>query len=177
MKKYLGLLLIIVVSFWAISTVDISFDESYDDTYDSVKLLSPGVLFSMYLIILRFKEIPAKASLTNFLILVIGYLVILFSSLSTWGFAVPIAGGVGGVLVNYVLHDTLSFEEGGIKSFFIMGCLSGIIGVVIYYLTKDFYNDGIGFGAIIIIWQLIIGIAFIMQLNAQKTNNFRQQEL
>jgi hypothetical protein len=164
MKQYLGLLLIIVVSFWAISNVDISFDEGYDDTYDSVKLLAPGVLFSMYLIILRFEKITAKASLINFSILVIGYMAILFTSLSTWGLAVPIAGGVGGVLVNYVLHDTLKFDDGGMKNFFIMGCLSGLSGLVIYYLTKEFFNDGIGFGAIIIIWQLIIGILFIKQL-------------
>jgi hypothetical protein len=51
------------------------------------------------------------------------------------------------------------------------GFASSLVGLVFYFATKDIVNDGIGFGAIIIMWQLFIGIAYLNEIEFQKALN------
>jgi len=168
MKKYFFLFTVIIVSFASIFSLKWYGHEETSEFITLLKVIIPGIAFSIFIVAYQTPFFKIFKSLFLFIILVIIYFINFLIGMSSWGFAVPIAGGIGGALVNAALIYNHKEARKDLMQFIGYGMASSTIGLIFYFATQGYFNEGIGFGAIITIWQLIIGIEYIKFLNQLK---------
>jgi len=174
--KLVSAIIISILSFLMLKDFDIYPNGTYDKSLDLYRLFTPGVIFSIYLVVLHKSMFRIWKLIRFFILLLIGYFFSLFVGTITWGIAVPILGGMGALLVKWLFynngelldayHEGKLFDENGIILVCI-GFLTSLLGLIFYYYScKHFYDyklltEGFGFGLIIGLWQLGIGVKCI----------------
>ncbi len=173
MKKLIGLIFVVISSFLMVSTYKMgcTYGQQYDHSYDSLKLFGPGILFSGYIIAVRFGQIPPLRSLVYFIIMIAAYVFSVGASFASWGVAVPFVGAAGAVLIKCILEQNLKVMEQASLVYLITGFVCGLFGVSLFYLMRDAEYDGIGFGFILAFWQLFIGLVFLKGLEQETPQN------
>jgi hypothetical protein len=154
-SAYVELIVIGIVQFIFFISYNL-FDEHSNVNYDWYRFLTPGILFSFFLIGLNQKKFNIQKAIIPFFILLIFYLCSLFSGIYSWGFTVPFTGGAGGLLIRGLFGRKAN-------KYFLWGFVAGLLGLILFYFltccAKLTY--GLSFGTIILIWQITIGIVFI----------------
>jgi len=163
MTSYTLLILVIIVTFVSINTYEFYPAGIYDKALDPYRLLTPGVLFSLYLVfVLRKNRSFWKLALFGFILFVM-YCASLVTGMSSWGIAVPFAGGVGALLIKKLFYNQAELLDTNGKRYLSIGFIAGFIGIGLFYLIINRWKVGVGFAAILILWQLAIGIVLIKQ--------------
>ena len=161
--NYILLIIIITSSFFSICTFDLYPSGPYDKSLDNFRLLAPGVIFSLFISILQRRRFSIGKSILFFCILLVFYSIALVAGMSSYGVGVPFAGGFGALLIKNLFK--LSDSDG--SKYFVPGFVAGLIGLCLYYYPlKDIGTDGVGFGVILIIWQVVFGLLWIKQTDA-----------
>jgi hypothetical protein len=185
--KYASLIIVSVLSVLFIKEYDFYPNEPYDQSSNSYRFLGPGILFSWYLIVLHWKQFRMGKLIQFFIILIVAYCIALYTGLATWGVAVPFVGGLGALLVKWVFynrgelldayHKDALLDSEGIK-FAAIGFVTGLVGLLFFYYASNafadnkMYTTGVGFGLIISLWQIGIGIKCITKAgNTTPTDN------
>lgn len=119
-------------------------------------LFVPGSSFSIYLLILFRHGLTWGKSLLFFLLLYGCYFVSMYAGIASYGCAVPFVGAAGAYVITKLFHlKNSTFRLP------ILGFISSAIGLLCFYIINESIGAGIGFGAIIGLWQLTIGIKCI----------------
>lgn len=156
---------ITLISFFSIARYDNHFGNS--DPWDQYRLLGPGFVFSLYLVILNWNERSWLKSILYFFILSATYFAALITGMTSWGMTVPFAGGIGALIVKLLFIDK-SLEKNA-RLYFISGFVAGLAGLILYYvLAKTIKVEGIRFGMIVSIWQMTIGFLLLIQKQHEK---------
>jgi hypothetical protein len=165
--NYILLSLITSCSFLAIHTFAFYPDESYDKSLDYLRLLTPGVLFSLFIIVIQRSIRRSWKLILLFFILLILYSVSILAGMSSWGIGVPFAGGIGAVVIWKLFYQNIELPGSLGRDYFVFGFIAGLAGVFLFYtlqyMLKDFWVTGVGFGFILAIWQLVFGTLWIKQ--------------
>ncbi|MGB4848614.1 MAG: hypothetical protein WBP41_11885 [Saprospiraceae bacterium] len=162
--NYTILTIAVTCSFLEVYTFDFYPKESYDKTMDSFKLFAPGLLFSYFIVFLQKSNLPTVKLILFFCVLEILYYASLVTGLSSWGVGVPFAGGIGALLIRKLFYQKAKlFDSMGIK-YLLVGFISALAGLVFYYFLQDVWTNGVGFGLILITWQLAFGLLWIRQV-------------
>ncbi len=121
-------------------------------------LISPGILFTVYLIILLRAFLTPMKSVLIFFALLMFYLIALFYGYTALGLYVPILSGLGAYIVSFL------FNLRG-RPYIIVGLsiFSSIVGLILFLisLTSTKWSIGTYFGITICLWQLVVGIVCI----------------
>lgn len=94
-------------------------DEPYDRSLDNFRLLTPGVLFSFFIIVVQRPNWTMGKLILLFFILLILYSVCLVASLYSWGLAVPFAGGIGALVIRKSFYQSAELFDTKGKDYFI----------------------------------------------------------
>jgi hypothetical protein len=162
--NYFLLILTITLSFLAICTFDFYPGEPYDKSLDNFRLFTPGVLYSLFIVILQRSNWALGKLILYFFILVIIYLASLIAGLSSWGVAVPFAGGFGAVVIKKLFYQNAGVLDSTGGKYLMLGFAAGLIGLCLYYLLHDKWTDGVGFGFILVTWQLAFGLLWVKKI-------------
>jgi hypothetical protein len=165
MRPYIALFIVAIISFTSICTLEMypKNDINYDESLDNVRLFLPAFVFSIFILIYQLKYISLLKSVLLFASLIIVYSINLIISFSSWGLAVPIAGGIGGAMIGFVIKFNHKKPKTFYDEFIVLGFVSALFGLIFYYTTSDHFVDGIGFGVIIVLWQISVGSEVIGQ--------------
>lgn len=162
--NYTLLIIVVTCSFLEVYTFDFYPEESYDKSMDSFKLFAPGLLFSYFIVFVQSENLTTVKMVLYFFLLVILYYASFLVGLSSWGVGVPFAGGIGALLIRKLFYKKAELLDAiGIK-YLLVGFISGLVGLVLYYLLQDVWTNGVGFGFILITWQLVFGLLWIRQV-------------
>lgn len=161
-KSYIWLISFNVFEFILIIPYDFYSDEPRSEILDGIRILAPGLLFVSFIILSQYKKWSALRVLATFLVLLLYYVFSFGAGISSWGFAVPLVGGIGGLLIKKAIYfqDKIYNDIG--KKYTMTGFLAGLIGLLLFYLTQNIpLTAGTGLGIIIVLWQLAIGYLII----------------
>ncbi len=164
--NYLLLILVVTFSFLSVCTFDFYPSEPYDKSLDIFRLITPGIFFSLYIVILQRQNWQLKKLMIFFCLLLVLYYAVLIAGLSSWGVGVPFAGAIGALVIKKLFYQKIELLDLNGTKYLLLGFITGLIGLCLYYLVKDTWTDGVGFGLIIIIWQLGFGILWIKQTDS-----------
>jgi hypothetical protein len=167
--NFILLALVVTCSFLVIYTFDFYPKEPYDKSMDSFRLFSPGVLFSCFIVFLQRGNLRTAKLMLFFLVLLILYYASLVAGLSSWGIGVPFAGGIGALLIRKLFYQEAELLNSIGKRYLFLGFISGLTGLVLYYLFQDVWTNGVGFGFILVAWQLVFGLLWIRQIEKYST--------
>lgn len=140
----------------------------YDKSLDYFRLLTPGVLFSLYLIFLERRNHSVGKLILFFCLLVVIYWVALEVGLVSWGVAVPIAGAGGALLAKQLLYQRTEWLDPFGRKISAVGFLSALLGLAMFYWRPETKPEGVGFGFIVILWQFAIGKLWMEQPEANE---------
>lgn len=165
--NYVFLSFVVAGSFLAICTYDFYPDEPYDRSLDSFRLLTPGVLFSVFIIVVQKSNWAIGKMVLFFFILLTLYSVCLIASLSSWGLAVPFFGGIGAWVIRKLFYQSATLLDAKGKEYFVLGFIAGLVGLFFFfarpYAFQDLWTSGMGFGFILGIWQIVFGILWLKE--------------
>ena len=156
MTNYSLLILVNILSFLSIRSYDFYPEGPYDRSLDNYRLLTPGVLFSIYIIFIERRNLSYRKLILFFFLLFALYYISLMTGCASWGVAVPLIGGVGAFLMRILFNRETEW-------YFTLGFAAGLVGLALYYLVQATWTSGFGFGLILISWQFIIGMLWIKQ--------------
>jgi hypothetical protein len=165
LRNYILLGLVILGSFIAIYTYDS--DQPYDESLDSLRLLTPGMLFSVFIIVVHRTSLTNAKLILLFFILVILYGVCFVAGLSSWGIGVPFVGGIGALIIRKLFYRSADLLDAIGKDYLVFGFAAGLVGlflfVVLQYALQDLWTAGAGFGFVLATWQLVFGTLWIKE--------------
>jgi hypothetical protein len=165
LTNYLLLTIVIVCSFLSIYTFDFYADEPYDKSLDTFRLLTPGVLFSLFIVIITRKDLTILTLILRFFVLFALYSICLVAGLMSWGIAVPFAGGLGALSMRKLLHWNAKLLDATGKDYLVFGFATGLLGLflffVLQYALQNYWTVGVGFGLILATWQIVFGTLLI----------------
>lgn len=164
----LGLLVTIILAFIPLRSFEIEGDINKLLDY---RIILPGLFFSLFVLICQFKKQPIILLLIYLFYLMIGYVAYYVIGIFTFGIAVPIVGAIGACQINYVLNGKIHFKDKNTRKFFILGFISSAIGVALYICLAKSVNDGTGFSLMIILWQIVVGVEYIRQLDLKQQSD------
>ena len=129
-----------------------------DPTSETLTFLVPGILYSAFIIVTQhIYRSPAKKVFFFFILLFLYGASVLIGFVS-WGLGVPIVGGIGAVVIKKLFSKK---TKPSIAKELFIGSTAGLVGLGIFYAVHDLWTDGIGFGIIIVLWQLAFGFLWI----------------
>lgn len=163
-KLSLYIILILIIAFEFIFILPFEFypEASEESPFDAYRTIAPGVLFSLFIVFLHFRKWSIARMLLMFVLLFVLYFLSFSSGMISWGFAVPIAGSIAALLIHKLifLKEKLFSNRGLI--YLIWGFNCGLLGVLLFYVSLNFeFTEGFGFGIIITLWQILIGLFII----------------
>ncbi len=170
-KLQIWLFLIMLFEVVAINYHKIFPEKDFDKTIDYTGNYGPGILFSLFIILPHYKKWSGLRMLGTLVVLFAYYLSAFLACFITWGFALPIAGALGALLVKKSLHlnDKLFNDKG--RKYTFTGFIAGLIGLVLFYLADVIpLLPKSSIEIIIVLWQLSIGWLVIKdqeELNSQ----------
>lgn len=170
--NYFLLMLVALFSFLVIRNFDFFAINDSDSWMGENVFYFPGELFSLFLFFLHFKKKSFLKSILYLLLLIAFYILAFSLSIATWGIFVPFVGGLGALLIKKLyIVSTKTLDDIGI-SYLTYGFIAGLIGLILFFTTQDFFTAGEGFGFIIVIWQLVIGVKCIKQTKNENNQIF-----
>lgn len=165
MTNYILLTIVIVCSFLSIYTFDFYPDKPYDNSLDIFRLLGPGALFSLFIMIIRRRGLTALRLMFLFFTLLTLYSICLIAGLTSWGIAVPFLGGIGAILIRKLFHWNVNLLDAIGKDYLVFGFATGLLGLflffVLQYVVQAYWTAGLGFGFILATWQIVFGTLWI----------------
>lgn len=169
-KHYLWLLLIILFEIAALNYLRLVTDRPYGKLTDYIAHYGPGIWFSLFVILPYKNKWSSARMLATFTVLLLYYLIAFLACFITWGFALPVAGTIGALLIKKSLQ--LSNSAQSTKKYLLAGFTTGLIALLLYYLADyiPFLPKG-SLEVVIIPWQLWVGYLVIKDtelLNAQQ---------
>lgn len=175
--NYLFLTVIVILSFLAVRSYDLFPGGAYDESLNKFRLSIPGVLFSIYIIVLQRSIKKIGRLILYFCILLALYALVLGTCFASWGIAVPFAGGIGAYLIIRLFSPSPEIYDSTDTKYFLVGFGTGLLGVTLFYIGQDRWPAGVGFGLILIIWQSVIGFLWIDEVNIKKTPLDRRESV
>jgi hypothetical protein len=169
--NYFLLILVILVSFLSIRDFEMYPQWPYEKSLDGYRLFAPGFLFSIYLIFLERRNRGFGRLLVFFCILLILYYISLMAGFTTWGMAVPVVGGIGALLIKKLFYLKSAWLDPYGRQNLVWGFVAGLIGWILFFITRDNWTMGFRFGLILLSWQLTIGLLWIKQINQREISN------
>jgi hypothetical protein len=166
MIKYLSLFITLIISFLSVWRYEFYPEDEvlYNESIDIFRFLIPGLAFSVFILALHYKVLKPKRIIAYFFILSSYYCFAVYVSFSSWGIGVPFAGAAGALLVKKLFYNgTGLFNDKGVK-YILAGLTSAAFGLALFYGPLDSGGEGPGFGAILVSWQLAVGIICIRDL-------------
>jgi hypothetical protein len=163
--NYILLSIVIVCSFLSIYTFDFYPDEPYDKSLDTFRLLTPGVLFSFFIVIITRTGLAILRLIFLFFILLTLYSISLIAGLTSWGIAVPFTGGISALLIRKLFQRNGKLLHAIGKDYLVFGFATGLFGLflffVLQYALQKYWTVGVGFGFILATWQIVFGTLWI----------------
>jgi len=161
MTNYILLILVNILTYLSICTYEFYPVGSYDESLNPYRLFTPGLLFSLYIVFVQRKERSFLKLALFVILLFVLYCASVAAGLSSFGFAVPFAGGIGALLLKQLFYNKTQLLDTMGKSYLSIGLIAGGIGYGLFYLTINAWAAGVGFALILILWQIAIGILWI----------------
>ncbi len=159
--------MVILISFLAIYTYDFYPNELYDKSLDSWRLLTPGLLFSFFIVIIKRAGWTFWKLIFLFFVLLSLYSVCLMAGMYSYGIAVPFVGGIGAMAIRKLFDPTVRLLDPTGKDYLIFGFIAGTSGLflffVLQYALQPTWTVGKGFGFILSTWQLVFGTLWIKE--------------
>lgn len=168
-SNYPLLILTIGISFLSICTFDFHPNDSYNKSLDTFRILTPGVVFSIYTIFLQRQNWAFGRLILFFFILMILYSISFFCGLHSWGFVVPFNGAIGAALIKKLFYQKDQFISPLGKRYFWYGFVAGLLGLVLHLLFSRLTTFGVGFGLILITWQFAFGVLWVREFGLVST--------
>ncbi|MGE0638438.1 MAG: hypothetical protein AB7G44_03775 [Bacteroidia bacterium] len=146
-------------------------DQPLNKTIDRIANYGPGVFFSLFILFTQYKKWSVLRMMVTLSVLFFYYLAAFLASFLTWGFAIPVVGGLGGLLIKRVIfyNDSLLDVRG--RKYLLAGFIAGLLGLILFYLPDVIKIIPKGKGTIepiIVLWQLTIGWLVIKDLTETK---------
>jgi len=174
-KYYSGLVVTVILSFLALFQFNINASQTliapWIPIYISIDL--PGIFFNSFVLVCLWQQINFMKGLILFVLLCFTYFLAFYFGVISWAMAVPIIGGVGGLLISFSIRLTTK-KRASHGTFIGIGILATLPGWVLFYILLQNHHDGIGSGVIVCIWQLAIGHLIIKQIH--KSNHAKDQK-
>lgn len=161
--NYILLILAVTCSFLEIHTFDVYPKLPYDKSMDRFRILGPGVLFSFFIVFIQRANFTTLRLVLFFFALQILYYASFVAGIFSWGMGVPFAGGIGALLIRKLFYQKAELLDPLGKRYLLLGFISGLTGLVLYYLSHDVWTQGTRFGFILVAWQLVFGLLWIRQ--------------
>lgn len=162
MKHYLFLFTIATISSLSIFSYEIF--NSYDELTRLSKIIIPGIAFSFFVVAYQIRVLGPLKSILVLISLTAGYYINFIIGFSSWGLAVPVAGGLGGALIGYFIMFTHKKKKPSFGKLIVLGITSTLPGFIFFILNKDYVFDGVGFAIIIALWQILVGKEYLKQI-------------
>lgn len=162
--NYVLLALVLVVSFFSVLPYTIGYSDRGAQG-GPLNLLYPGLAYSIFLTwVMWSKEenYPIIRLILFIPVMMVLYVVALFFGLQSWGVGVPFIGAIGAVLIRKLFYWNNKVSEKNFRALLIVGFVSGLVGVVLFYVATNLGNDGVGFGCILVTWQAAFGVKWIL---------------
>jgi len=161
MIKIILLVIIIILSALSLITYEIYPDGPYDDSYDHLKLIGPGIFYSLFLS--AFIKGTAKRIIFIYLIFVALWIILFWLTYASWGMITPISGAVSGLIIGRIisgLDDNFSLKR---DPDLWTGALSATVGLLLFFYvnSNNIYTWGFKLMWIVLCWQLAMGILLI----------------
>jgi len=164
------LVLAITCSFLAVQSYDYYPKEPYDKSLDPYRLFAPGVIYSCFIVFLQRGALTIPKMVLYFLVLSVLYYVSFLASFASWGAGVPFAGGIGSFLIRQLFYPKSEFLDSTGTKYLLSGFLSGLVGLYLYHYSHNdkLWTNGVGFGFILITWQIVFGLLWIRQVERDR---------
>ena len=165
LTNYILLTVVIVCSCLSIYTFDFYPDKPYDKSLDIFRLLTPGALFSLFIVIITRTGLTKLRLIFLFFALLTLYSICLIAGLTSWGIAVPFTGGFGALLIRKLFQWNANLLDAIGKDYLVFGFATGLLGLflffVLQYVLQKYWTVGLGFSFILATWQIVFGILWI----------------
>jgi hypothetical protein len=158
--QYIILVIVVVVSFVTAYKFEFYPKENTNNTIEFCRLLIPGILFSIYVALFQQRDLNIARQLLYFFILVAFYVCVVMTTFWSWGFAIPFTGGFGAQLISILFCGKQGWLSAKGKDYFLIGFITGVIGLIFFYISNRAEGEGLGIAVMIVLWQLSIGIKY-----------------
>lgn len=137
--------------------------DSHSDSFDFIRGMAPGFLFTLFILrVQKSVQSPLK-TLAYLLALIILYFFSCLMGIWSWGLALPLIGGISSVLIKKLFLPQFEiFDKTGWR-YFMWGSIAGTFGLCFYFFFGRGWPDGFRMGVIILSWQLVFGILWLNQ--------------
>lgn len=162
--NYALLALVLAVSFFSMLTYTVGFSDSAGRN-DTLNFLYPGVAYSIFISWVMWSKdenYPIIRLILFIPVMMVLYVAALFFGLQSWGVGVPFIGAIASVLIRKLFYWNTKVSEKNFRALLIIGFVSGLVGVVIFYVATNLGTDGVGFGCILVSWQAAFGVKWIL---------------
>lgn len=170
--NYLLLLPVLILSFLSFWDFEFFSDKPLNLFLKYLGVFAPGIAFSLFLLFIFRKKNTWLRSILYFPLLLGIYYGLFSLCMLTWGLFLPVAGGLGALIIKKMFIDSRIIVDKKGSYFLNVGILAGSAGLVFYYLSIDALKVGTSFGVILVLWQLLIGLLCVRSSQAEekKTN-------
>lgn len=161
MKKIVFLTITLGLSALSIITYEIFPKELYNDSYDWLKVLGPGISYSFFLI--SFLNIQVKRIIMYYFIFVGLWLCLFLLTYASWGMITPLSGAASGCIIGWILFGLSEGYSLRKDTLLWTGGISATIGWALSIYSNSHNNNTWGFSLmwIIICWQFATGLLII----------------
>lgn len=171
MAKYklpIALTFIILFEIAALQYLRMATDIPSSKLPDYIAHYGPGIWFSLFVILPNKNKWSLLRMLATFSVLVLYYLAAFLACFITWGFAVPVVATIGALVIKKSLHFKSSPQNQATKKYLLAGFTTGLLGLILYYLSDYIHIIPKGSLEVIIIpWQIWVGYLVIKDLEAE----------
>lgn len=169
MNYYIGLILTVTISFLAICQFDILVfgEQDPDDILPAFwQVFLPGIAFSLFVLFLIINHLNLLNFTLSLIVLLALYYFSFYLSFISYGLGTPAFGLVGGVIVTALVGYQIK-QPAPQGKFALFGFLSVIPGIGLLFMFENRIGDGVCFGLMIGLWQLVTGALLIAQIKNQ----------
>ena len=167
MKYTLGLLLVVIISALSLLEYNTAFsgvDRTKDVLPLAIQVSLPCIAFSIFLTRVLYQHMTYVESLLIFFLFALGYFGMALTGVIFRELMLPVAGGLGGMYVAYILKYIFKYEI-NLPRFFVYGFLSTVPGFILRFVPTNLENqEGIMFSLIVGLWQLVIGYIVLREI-------------
>lgn len=172
MKYYLGLIITVIISFLAICQFEILVfgEQNPDDILPAFwQVFIPGLAFSMFVLLLVIRYLNILNFILSLIVLLGLYYFSFYLSFLSYGIGTPVFGLIGAVIITALVGYELKATAPQGK-FALFGFLSVIPGIGLLFMSGNQVSNGVCFGLIIGLWQLVVGALLIQQVELVSQN-------
>jgi hypothetical protein len=150
----------VMLSILFISLVQIQMNSTWQM---AIGILGPGIVFSSFILYQRNIQDTWWQSIGLFLMMNVVWVLSFIITLYSWGLASPFIGAYTAFWIVRMTSKTDIVNKESFNSLLLLGGITSLIGLLLYYFLSNYFSLGMGVSTIGIVglWQFVVGVKVI----------------